>query len=700
VPFAELPARLAELSPDEQLGPSYTDLDDWDNDVDGILVLEAPAAPDRGDTPSELWSCFDIPALRHVLHIGVPFADTDLDARGRFHGARFVVAVEDDNDPTLAAAFGDAIAEGSVLTGARVRWAPEGSVGLYQDARLRVVDGIGPANGELCASGARAVEDDWDFLHPHMLNEVGERVPYRRQDEIDKLLPPLTLDELDAFDNASQRRAEEFQRRAEEFRLANMSDYERVASILGSAEPVFFAATRDVSGPTVMETLAALQRAAEHHDPLASFVRAKVVPLADRHRAYAADRARFEILVTAQLQGYSRYRELPPEDVARVNLAAWLFAAPPSLFVGKGAATIGPLIVPGHGGERERTTFLVDGLIPSVSVGAFVGEAGSMKSFTVADLAARVATNPGNGTPRTFARRTISGAPSVLYFGSEGVEGWALRAERQILHVSGRPATQPHGLYIANGVPPLSSPVAALTCVRGRVDEIVKAGGSPPALIVIDVLRAAVTGNEDNSGDMDLACSTAWAIARMYECAVLLVHHSRKNSDGGNIVARGSSAFRANLDFEATVKRTGKSCCLTVTKNRNGVEGETFTWHIPAIDAPLYQGSGISLTPDDRKISERAAEAAGHVIWEHATNSRGITTKDLNDMLVEAHPDIFKPDGKRNASRLSRARKDAIKARYAAEGKKERWIPGDTKPPERTLADLSAPPEAIDHLIE
>jgi hypothetical protein len=719
VPFAKIPALLAELSPDEQLGPSYNDPDnrDWNCENDGILVFEAPAAPDWGNTPSKLWSCFrSVQVLCRAPCVGASFVDTDFDPCGRFHGARFVVAVEDDDDPALAAAIGNAIAECSVLTGARVRRAPGGSVGTYQGARLRVVAGIGSTSGELCGFAAHGVathaaEGDWGFLHPTAyVAYEGRSVPYSRQDEVAKLLPPLTLDELVDFCDVVRcaeltpwlTRDEIFalyadvRSRKEEYRLASMSDYARVASMLGSAEPVFFAAARDVSGPAVMETLAALQRAAEQPDPLASFVRAKVVSVANMYRAHAADRSRFEILVAAHLRRDATYAALPPEDVARVSLAAWLFVAPASLFVGKGAATIGPLIVPGRGGESKKTRFFVEGLIPTVSVGAFVGEAGSMKSYTVADLAARVATSPANGTPRTFAGRTISGAPSVLYFGSEGVEGWSLRAERQILHVSGRPATEPHGLYIANGVPPLSSPVAALTCVRDKVDEIVKAGGEPPSLIVIDVLRAAVTGNEDNSGDMDLALSSAWVIARMNECAVLLVHHARKNSDAGSIVARGSSAFRANLDWEATIKRTGKSCLLTVTKNRNGIEGETFSWSIPTTDAPLHEVSGVTLTPDGRKIAERRAEAAGRVVWEHSTETRGITTTELNNVLAAGYPDLFIEDGKRVGWRLLRARTDAINAGYLAEDKGKRWIRGDKKPP----SELSAPPEGSEFLPE
>jgi hypothetical protein len=182
----------------------------------------------------------------------------------------------------------------------------------------------------------------------------------------------------------------------------------------------------------------------------------------------------------------------------------------------------------------------------------------------------------------------------------------------------------------------------------------------------------------------------------MCGCFVLLIHHARKNSDRGEVVARGSSALKANLDFEATVRKTANSYRMTVTKNRNGTEGEPFTWHIPAIDAPLCRGSGITLTPDDRKISERIGEAAGRVVWERVTNSRGITTTELNDELVAGYADLFTEEGKRVGWRLSRARTNAIKAGYITDGKGNTWMPGDKKPP----SELAAPPEGAEFLNE
>ncbi|MGH7620461.1 MAG: hypothetical protein ACREPM_24855, partial [Gemmatimonadaceae bacterium] len=199
-----------------------------------------------------------------------------------------------------------------------------------------------------------------------------------------------------------------------------------------------------------------------------------------------------------------------------------------------------------------------------------------------------------------------------------------------------------------------------------------------------------------------LACSTAWAIARMCGCLVLLVHHARKNADGGNVVARGSSAFRANLDFEATVKKDGGSYRLAVTKNRNGVEGARFAWHIPTVDAPLHEGEAPRLAPDDRKLSEQAAEAAGRVVRQCATPTRGVTTRELNDALLSARPDLFlKADGKRDGSRLLRARTEALGAGYIAEGKGGKWVVGEHDPPDPEASatfDLSTLPDSLDVL--
>jgi hypothetical protein len=658
-PFADLPALIAGLDATEALAPAHSD-DESDADVGGILILEAHAVPKVADTFADLHDTVTIPlSLALAPLIGVPFYSPD----GRFKSTRYVVGL-DDNDPAETEAIGTSLTERSTLIGARLWLDHEGVP--YIGGWVRVVGSVPAAPGAAWFGGA-------SFL------SYGE-----------DCVSPLTAEEQFMLNEARAARWPEI-----------ATDYERVASMLGSAEPAFFAATRDLSGPAVWDMMARLQRAAVHPDPLAEFVRTKVIPLARQYRDDATDRARFDTLLAGRLRHDKEYAVLPPAETARVLLTAWLFAAPASLFVGKGAATIGPLIVPGKG-EPQKTTWLVDGWMPSIGLGALVGDSGAGKSQIAADLAARVATLPTGGAAHCFAGRTTGGAQSVLYFGSEGVQGWTARAERQITHVSGRPVTEPHGLCIADGVPPLSSPIAALACVRDAIDAMRRSGKEGPALIVIDVLRAAMTGNEDNSGDMDLACSTAWAIARMCGCFVLLIHHARKNSEGGNVVARGSGALRANLDFEATVRKDGGSYRLTVTKNRNGAEGDTFSWHIPALDAPLYEGEGLRPTSDERKVGEQAAEIAGRVIRERATPARGITTREFNDALLSARPDLFKPDGKRDGSRLQRARETAIRAGYIAEGKAGKWVVGEKKPPEPEAPisfDLSVRPESLGDLV-
>lgn len=659
--FHDLPALIAGLSESERLRPCYSDDESYPH-AGGVLILEAQAVPKHTETLLELfeWANRTLLVLwSDTAVIGVPIHDEC----GVLQSGRFIVAL-DDTDPAESQLIGDLLSEHSTLAGACIwRDGETRSIG----GRVRVVDDVPRSEAAEHLSGS-------SFL------SYGN-----------ELLPALTDEDRFRIEGERARCWPEI-----------ASDYERAASLLGSAEPVFFAGTRELSGPAVWDMMATLQRAALHPDPLAEFVRTKVVPLARQYRDDAADRARFDLLITSRLLQIEEYNALPPSEAEHVRRAAWLFAAPASLFVGKGAGVMRPLIMPGDGSHGEQA-WLVEGLLPATGLCAVIGGAGEGKSQIMADLAARVATSPSDGTSRRFAGRTIAGAQSVLYFGSEGIGGWNARAERQIPHVSGRKLGEPHGLRIADGVPPLSSPIAALTCVREKVEEILRAGGEAPSLVIIDHLRAAMAGNEDNSGDMDLACSTASAIARMCKCCVVVVAHARKNSDGGNIVARGSSALRANLDFEATVKKDGNSHRLTVTKNRNGAEGDSFTWHIPALNAPVHEGEPLrQASSNDAKLSEQAAEVAGRVIRECGTAARGVTTRELNDALLSARPSLFlKADGKRDGSRLLRARADAVARGYVAEGKRGTWVVGDKAPPEidaSALFNMSKTPDALDDL--
>src|ERR1019366_9685477 len=124
--------------------------------------------------------------------------------------------------------------------------------------------------------------------------------------------------------------------------------------------------------------------------------------------------------------------------------------------------------------------------------------------------------------------------------------------------------------------------------------------GAPPLkLVVIDVLRAAVEGDENSSEVAGSAMLAASVIARMMGVTMLLVHHAgHSDKERG----RGSSAFHGAYDFCGAVSMDGRDIALKVTKNKGGPGGDILRWRLaergvlepgaaspPAMDAGMIE---------------------------------------------------------------------------------------------------------------
>jgi hypothetical protein len=276
-----------------------------------------------------------------------------------------------------------------------------------------------------------------------------------------------------------------------------------------------------------------------------------------------------------------------------------------------------------------------------------------------------------------------------LYCTSEDCEGWTERAERQLSYLRKRgvaDAAAPHRLFVANGVPPLSLPSAAITCIRDTILDMRGQGESAPVLIIIDVLRAAAAGDENASEAMGLAMATAHAIANMTGAFVMVVHHSAVSDPAR---ARGSGAIEGALDFEATFAKQGENTFkMTVKKNKGGPTGDTFEWHIPAKDAPLHEGPGAPASPSPASIEAKAIVAA-HTIRDITDAGRSVTKTELNGALFADRPDLFsKADGKKDQNALHRARERAIRSGWIVTGRGNALLVGPTQPPPIEAPDL------------
>lgn len=215
--------------------------------------------------------------------------------------------------------------------------------------------------------------------------------------------------------------------------------------------------------------------------------------------------------------------------------------------------------LPGVVGDRKPVTFVVPGWIPRGELSIVAGDSGLGKSTLFHELALLV------GTPtddREQGREwlgvpvgSIAHGTSILISGEEGAA--ILDARSKSLGSQGREDIIELPL---NGA---DDPAALLASLRS-VPNVV--------LLVVDPARSFIRGNEDDSGNVDQALSILARYAAETGCAVVVLHHLKKNarpSSPHDAVEglRGSGAFKARARCAIGMVRRGDLVSIGVAKH-------------------------------------------------------------------------------------------------------------------------------------
>jgi hypothetical protein len=439
---------------------------------------------------------------------------------------------------------------------------------------------------------------------------------------------------------------------------APASETERVAALHGFPTRAFFLALPTIDDGALVAQWNALQQTARRGDPLWGVFRRVVLRHARGLRTFADEPNRFSVLLEAELASDGEWTALHIHDRALLLRAAHVFIVDLNVLAGSLDDSPGaPLSLTPT--LREQ---LVEGLLFAKSPAGIVGAPGKGKSWVALELAARVAKSPAldsmtaDVVPETFAGRRVKHG-DVFYFASEGVDGLRTRVAKW--EATYGELTR---LFLFDRVPPLSDLDRAIAFI---LDAVAKAAVSaPPALIVIDVLRAAVSGDENLAHVMGPVAKTVEILARMTGATVLLVHHSPKADPKD---ARGSTALPAALDLVAAVTKSGDEITLEVTKGKDVPDDQCFRWRLRP-DGVLVDGRDVtaaqSSTAAAQEPDELIVARAIHAIAQPGT---WVTKKELNDELAAQHPAHFGKEGNKKGtvgSRRSRAIKAALQERW------------------------------------
>jgi hypothetical protein len=419
------------------------------------------------------------------------------------------------------------------------------------------------------------------------------------------------------------------------------SEGERLAALTGDADAAFLAELPSIRSDCLARW-EVLKAATSLTDPLAGPFESIVWPLAEA--ASLRSEAAFRFSMKHKLAAHPLWLGLSDSDRELLLQAARLL-----LKRGTHEARAPRLIT-----EATPTEWLIEDFFPVDSVVALIGPTNQGKTFISLLIACLVAS--AEESCLTFDGRAIRKHGAVFYFTSEDPQGLARR--REAWEKANVPA---HGLHLFADVPLLTGPLEdSIRFLRSAAAQ----AGSTPALLVIDVFTDAVIGDDNSAEVIAPAMRQARALGRMFGASVLLVHHSNKANPKE---PRGSSAFGNASDVIGAVITDGKGIHMTWVKARSTPKGNDFHFHIR--EGVLQNGPSIQLGKSSALTeSEALARAAGRVLREIHTPA---TTADWNAAIVQALPSCFgeKVTSAYRRTKLSRARKQAIVRKWAAEDK-------------------------------
>ena len=240
----------------------------------------------------------------------------------------------------------------------------------------------------------------------------------------------------------------------------------------------------------------------------------------------------------------------------------------------------------GYLDQSAPARWLVKSWVPESGLSMIYGDSGTGKSFLAIDLACCIATGRD-----WHGHKVSAGGKSVVYLAGEG--NFGLRARVKAWHeANGRPDGLQRLLISNRAIDLDSGPQAAadvLRAIKAMVDE-----STGVAWILLDTLNAHMGGDENSAKDARAILSAGSVVGRAYGCSVTFVHHTGLAASQR---ARGSSAFRAAMDYAILLTADDSEINLSVTKAKDSEPPQPLAARLQRVALAGWQdedGEGVS----------------------------------------------------------------------------------------------------------
>ena len=223
--------------------------------------------------------------------------------------------------------------------------------------------------------------------------------------------------------------------------------------------------------------------------------------------------------------------------------------------------------------KDEPVEWLIESIIPKKAFVALYAPPASYKSFISLDLAEAIATG------RDWMGYRIPKKGAVLYICGEGHGGMGARVKAcKIQNKSPDGAN----LYIIRAQLNLRSSPEDFAELVNAINALIAEIDEPLEIIILDTLMRMSGGgfNENSSEDMGAFITQAGKLQELYECALMVIHHSGKDVTKG---LRGHSSLLGAVDTELEIQRQDSvinssdasvigNAILTVSKQKDGAD--------------------------------------------------------------------------------------------------------------------------------
>jgi hypothetical protein len=223
--------------------------------------------------------------------------------------------------------------------------------------------------------------------------------------------------------------------------------------------------------------------------------------------------------------------------------------------------------------KDEPVEWLVESIIPKKAFVALYAPPASYKSFISLDLAEAIATG------RDWMGYRIPKKGAVLYICGEGHGGMGARVKAcKIQNKSPDGAN----LYIIRAQLNLRSSPEDFAELLDAINDLIAEIDEPLEIIILDTLMRMSGGgfNENSSEDMGAFITQAGKLQEIFECALMVIHHSGKDVTKG---LRGHSSLLGAVDTELEIQRQDSvinsadtsvigNAILKVSKQKDGAD--------------------------------------------------------------------------------------------------------------------------------